>query len=171
MIKLKNEYFEALGAPAPSAPFGLIDKYRFNLAASKLLSGSVLDVGAYFGDFLKKILSEAPSREVYGTEVNEKRKKIANKNLEREVVRIDFIDGKFSTFTNNSVDNIVCTEVIEHVSDHTLAMRELCRVAKKRIIITVPFNEKIQYQLCIHCCQRTPGAGHLHTFQCGDFNK
>ena len=171
MIELKNEYFEAMGEPAPFTPFGLIDKYRFNLVASKLLSGSVLDAGAYFGDFLKKITSRDSDRKIYGTEVNEKRKEVANKNLGKEVVRVDFINGKFSTFANNSVDNVVCTEVIEHVSDHILAVRELCRVARKRIIITVPFNEKIQYQLCIYCCKWTPNAGHLHTFGYGDFDK
>jgi len=97
-MELKNKYFEALGEPAPSSPFGLIDKYRFNLAASKLEPGSVLDVGAYFGDFLNKILSKNPNREVYGTEVNEKRKKIAAALLNRIKKEFKYIAFNLSPF-------------------------------------------------------------------------
>lgn len=169
--KISNEYFEALGEPKPGKPFGLIDEYRFKLAASWLKSGSVLDIGTYFGDFLRKVLSQNSDREVYGTEINKKRRDISNRNLKKSIVRIDYRNGSLSTFEDGSTDNIVCTEAIEHIPNHNLAVRELCRVARKRIIVTVPFNEKISYQLCIHCHRYTPNSGHLHVFNYGDFSK
>ena len=33
-----------------------------------------------------------------------------------------------------------------------------------KLIITVPYKEKIQYHLCIHCNQLTPANAHLHSF-------
>lgn len=169
--KLSDNYFESLGKPKPGTHFTALDFYRFKLAFDLLTPGSVLDVGAYFGDFLKIVRKHDDSREIYGTEVNKKRADLSNKNLGAEVVRVDFRNGMLSTFEDSSVDNVVCTEVIEHVPDHELAVRELCRVARKRVIITVPYNEKIVSQLCIHCCKYTPSSGHLHSYKIGSFDK
>lgn len=169
--KRPDEYFEKLGEPKPSAPFNALDFYRFYNAYNFLLLGSVLEVGTYLGDFLKIVQKEDPNREIYGTDVNKERVYISNKNLGKSVVRVDFRDGLFTTFKDNSVDNIVCTEVIEHISNDKLAVKELCRVARKRVIITVPYKEKITSHLCIHCGQYTPSCGHLHSYQLNSFDK
>lgn len=172
MIKgLSEKYFYALGKPKPGAPFNALDLYRFKLAYRFLAPGSVLDVGTYFGDFLKIVREHDARREIYGTEVNNERADLSNINLGSEVVRVDFRNGMLSTFEDSSIDNVVCTEVIEHVPDHELAVHELCRVGKKRIIISVPYNERILSHLCIHCCQYTPSSGHLHSYKIGSFDK
>lgn len=169
--EISEKYFNALGEPKPLTSLNALDFFRFKLAHDLLIPGSVLDVGTYFGDFLKIVREHDDSREIYGTEINKERADLSNKNLGAEVVRVDFRNGMLSTFEDSSVDNVVCTEVIEHVPDHELAIHELCRVAGKRVIITVPYNEKIVSHFCIHCCKYTPSSGHLHSYKIGSFDK
>lgn len=166
---IPNRYFELLGKPEPSRPFSLIDDYRFKLVLKYLAPGSVLDIGAYFGDFLK--LARNDGREIFGTEVNQERVNTANENLGENVVRIGFRNGSLNNFDDNYVDNIVCTEVMEHVQDNIFAFSELSRVARKRVIVTVPFKETIQQSLCIHCGNYTPLAGHLHSYDLDTFHQ
>ncbi|MCP9234625.1 bifunctional 2-polyprenyl-6-hydroxyphenol methylase/3-demethylubiquinol 3-O-methyltransferase UbiG [Lewinella sp. JB7] len=75
-----------------------------------------------------------------------------------DAYRLPFLDG--------SVDAIVSSEVMEHVPDVPAYLAELLRVVKPggRIVISTPYNETIQYSLCIHCNRRTPLHAHLHSF-------
>lgn len=67
---------------------------------------------------------------------------------------------------NNSVDCIVASEIMEHVYDPRLFAGKLIEKLKPggKLIITTPYNEKIEYYLCIHCNQLTPKNAHLHSF-------
>lgn len=167
MIKysLPDKYFDALGEPKPSQAFGLLDDFRFSLVYRHLSPGSVLDVGAYFGDFLR--LARDDGREIFGTEVNDVRLNLANKIVGKDVVVMDFRNGRLRKFSDNSVNNVVAMEVIEHVPDDRLAVSELCRVGRIRVMITVPLREQIQTVLCIHCNKYTPHSGHLHSYDLG----
>lgn len=162
-------YFEALGEPKPGQPYGLLEQYRFWLAYKHLAPGSVLDVGVYFGDFLKLAMQDG--RRIFGTEVNQIRVDLANSLLGEDSVIVDFRNGELIHFDENSVDNAVATEVVEHLHDARFALSELCRVARKRVILTVPLRERIQSVLCLHCNNYTPYSGHLHTFDFGSIAK
>jgi SAM-dependent methyltransferase len=162
-----DAYFEALGEPKPGQPYGILEQYRFWLAYKHLAPGSVLDVGTYFGDFLK--LARRDGRRIYGTEVNQIRVDLANSLLGEDAVIMDFRNGVLSHFDDNSVDNVVATEVVEHLHDVRKAISELCRVARKRVILTVPLREVIMTVLCLHCNSYTPYSGHLHSFDLGSF--
>lgn len=67
---------------------------------------------------------------------------------------------------DNSLDCIVAAEIIEHVKDPKLFIANLYNALKPGgvLIITTPYNEKIQYSLCIHCNKLTPHNAHLHSF-------
>lgn len=41
-------------------------------------------------------------------------------------------------FRDNSFDTVVCSDVLEHIGSHKQAINELLRVARKKVIITVP---------------------------------
>lgn len=43
---------------------------------------------------------------------------------------------------NNSIDLVICTEVLEHVEDPIKALKELVRVSKKYLLLSVP-NEPV----------------------------
>jgi ubiquinone/menaquinone biosynthesis C-methylase UbiE len=166
--RLSDEYFEALGRPKPGKPFDLLDVYRFHLAYRQFSPGSVLDVGVYFGDFLK--LACRDNREVFGTEVNIARKNFANSILGENIIVVDFRNGRLTQFQDDSVDNVVAMEVVEHIPDDQLAISELCRVARKKVVITVPFQERIQTELCVYCNKYTPHSGHLHSYDFDTFS-
>ena len=69
-------------------------------------------------------------------------------------------------FRENSFDCIIACEIIEHVPDPAEFMASLVRVLKPggQLIITTPYDEKIQQHLCIHCNRPTPQHAHLHSF-------
>ncbi|MEN8194841.1 MAG: class I SAM-dependent methyltransferase, partial [Bacteroidota bacterium] len=69
-------------------------------------------------------------------------------------------------FPSGSFDLILLSEVLEHLNDPLKALREIQRVLKPggSFIVSVPYNEKIAYQMCIHCNKPTPTNAHLHSF-------
>jgi SAM-dependent methyltransferase len=148
-------------AGAPRATYGKIEYYRFDIAKLFLKGNSVLDVGALYGDFLKLLKDKYT---IKGTEINTERVNICNKKIGKEICVIDFRDGTLSTFRDKSVDTVVCLEVLEHIFDPQEGLNELLRVVRKRIIVSVPCDERITLELCVHCAKYTPLSGHLHSF-------
>lgn len=69
-------------------------------------------------------------------------------------------------FKNNCFDCIVASEVIEHVFDPALFVDSLLQKIKPggTLILVTPYNEKIEYFLCVHCNKPTPKNAHLHSF-------
>ena len=166
--KLPDDYFESLGG-RPRAPPNLVANYRFHRVLDLLSSGNVLDVGVYFGTFLSK--ARADGREIFGTEINQKRAEYANNRLNESVVNVDFQNGKLNNYSENQVNNVTALEVIEHTPNDKEAISELCRVARKRVVITVPFEENRRTELCVHCQQWTPRNGHFNSYTFGSFEQ
>ena len=69
-------------------------------------------------------------------------------------------------FQNNSIYTIILSEVLEHLQDPQVALKEMCRVLSDEglLVISVPYKEKITYQICVHCNQPTPTHAHFHSF-------
>ena len=67
---------------------------------------------------------------------------------------------------NNSIDCIIASEIMEHVNDPRKFVEILYEKIKEngKLIISTPYNEKIEYYLCIHCNKPTPKHAHLHSF-------
>lgn len=70
-------------------------------------------------------------------------------------------------FSDNSFDTVVCSEVTEHIPLPALkkVITELFRVARKYVIMTNPFQERLSYYhyQCAHCLTRFHPAGHIHS--------
>lgn len=69
-------------------------------------------------------------------------------------------------FKENSIDCVISSEVMEHVPNPKLYIEEIVKVLKPggKAVITTPYNEKLQYYLCVHCNKLTPKNAHLHSF-------
>ena len=69
-------------------------------------------------------------------------------------------------FPSETFDNIILSEVLEHLDDPPAALKEIFRVLKKggRFLVSVPYKQVITYQICIHCNKPTPTLAHLHSF-------
>jgi ubiquinone/menaquinone biosynthesis C-methylase UbiE len=156
--KKSDAYYEAAGLPI--MVLSIYDFYRYKKVKKYLYGKSVMDYGPGKADFLNIIKSDY---EIAGIEMNIERVKLCNQILGQNAVRLGNIQDGLD-YKDNSFDTITCMEVLEHLDDPKKALEELVRVSRKRVIITVPFNEKIRYVLCIHCAKYTPYSGHLHSF-------
>lgn len=73
-------------------------------------------------------------------------------------------------FKQNSIECIIAAEIIEHLVDPALFIAKILEVLKPggTAVITTPYNEKIEYYMCVYCNRPTPKNAHLHSF---DFKK
>ncbi|OAV42649.1 bifunctional 2-polyprenyl-6-hydroxyphenol methylase/3-demethylubiquinol 3-O-methyltransferase UbiG [Lewinella sp. 4G2] len=94
---------------------------------------------------LKKALEKVPAENHYA--------------VRGDVLDLPFLAGSF--------DVVISSEVIEHVPHLAGYLDNIIRVLKPggRAILTTPYDEKIQYSLCIHCNRMTPLHAHLHSFK------
>lgn len=53
-------------------------------------------------------------------------------------------------FPDRSFDTVICTHTLEHVRDIQLALRELRRVCRQRLIIVVPRQREYRYTFDLH---------------------
>ncbi|MEO8398351.1 MAG: methyltransferase domain-containing protein [Ignavibacteriaceae bacterium] len=69
-------------------------------------------------------------------------------------------------FQMDTFDFIILSEVLEHLDNPEAALTEILRVLKKNgaFIVSVPYKEKLSFQICIHCNKPTPTYAHLQTF-------
>ena len=69
-------------------------------------------------------------------------------------------------FKEGSFDCIVAAEIIEHLHDPQAFADELMRVVKPggTVLISTPYQERLVYEICIHCHLATPHNAHLHSW-------
>jgi ubiquinone/menaquinone biosynthesis C-methylase UbiE len=75
-------------------------------------------------------------------------------------------DAYHLPLAENSMDAVILSEIIEHLTDPLAALKEAFRVCKKggRLAVSAPYREIILQHLCIHCNKPTPAFAHLHSF-------
>lgn len=69
-------------------------------------------------------------------------------------------------FTKERFDWIVMNEVLEHLVDPQQVLAHISKflTPQGKIFISVPYQENIIQELCIHCHKMTPRNAHLHSF-------
>ncbi len=123
---------------------------------------SILDVGCGDGFFCRWISRKTRARRVVGADISAGRLARARSRYpEIEYVRgeipcLPFRDGEF--------DLVSCIEVLEHLADPVEALRELARVARRHLVVTVPYRQVPRQAICPHCLMSFPTDGHLHAF-------
>ena len=95
---------------------------------------SVLDVGCGPG----KLLHRIPIKKAFGTDLG----RVGLKHVQRPVARSSIFQLPFA---DESVDLVLCAEVLEHLDPGLLpeAAAELYRVARKSVLVTVPYREQL----------------------------
>lgn len=136
----------------------------------------ILDVGCSYGFFLKMISERREPERVTGVDLNpedvERAKSLGLPNS-------DFYTGDaedLNFLSPNSMDVVVCTEVLEHVRKPKNALKEFKRVLRPggKLILTVPNDKKLHLiKKLIHKFKlgkffKNPptgeNSGHLHVF-------
>ena len=118
---------------------------------------SVLEIGARHGvmtQMLADIYAEVTALD------------LRKPSFEIEGVRTVAGDIQKLQFQDSSFDCVVCTEVLEHVPDFAAGARELVRVARKYILLGVPYRQdtRVGRTTCAHCGKISPPFGHLNSF-------
>lgn len=123
---------------------------------------SLLDAGCGNGFFCHWIGPRCRPGEVAGVDLSAPR--IAS--ARQRYPEIIFSEGDLAhlPFADSQFDVVTCIEVLEHMPDPAAIVRELVRVARRYIVITVPDRQPIRMVLCPHCGKKFPEHGHLHTF-------
>lgn len=127
-------------------------------------SGLILDVGCGSGWVAKSFLPKGNKIVSMDISVYNPVKVLQENQHENHAAVV--ADAYHLPFKKNSFDVIIASEIMEHVSDPKLFISQLMKALKPsgKLIITTPYDEKIQYYLCVHCNKPTPKNAHLHSF-------
>jgi SAM-dependent methyltransferase len=126
---------------------------------------SLADIGCGNGVFLNFIAQKFPEMDLIGVDRSEfALNLVKTKKLNGDIGNIPLEDHQY--------DCVSCLEVIEHlpIGVYENALNELCRISKKYIIISVPFEEKIEdsYTKCPCCLTIFNWELHLRRFEKND---
>ena len=142
MIRIKNPVQKStnLAKHTTKNPIGRIFLNNFLATVVKttkpLNIDSVLDVGCGEGFTMDRLQKEKIGKSYEGIEYEETAVDLAKKLYPR----LTFKQGDIYKlpYKSNSFDLVVCTEVLEHLENPKKAYRELIRVSRKYILLTVP---------------------------------
>ncbi len=122
---------------------------------------SVLDVGAGHGLLLEALAARRGLRgtgiEITAAKVDYARSRGVDLRL-GDASRLDFGDRSF--------DLVYCCEVLEHLPFGVFeaACRELARVARDQVVVSVPFDERRHFVRCPYCAASVNPNYHFRSF-------
>jgi 2-polyprenyl-3-methyl-5-hydroxy-6-metoxy-1,4-benzoquinol methylase len=116
----------------------LIKNFYFSLIslAKPLKAESILDAGCGEGFTMKKLLKSGVGKKIEGIEYS-KDSILLGKKL---FPYLTFKEGSVYElpYQDNSFDLVVCTEVLEHLEEPSKVLKEILRVSKEYVLISVP---------------------------------
>ena len=170
MIDNKNIYEVTTTDGRPYGKITTLEVTRFKDTAVHLCrrSESLLDVGCFSGEWLNYVTSKHPwiikhlGIDVAQNKIDEGKLLFPQLNLQCSYAeQLDLSAARF--------DIVTCLEVLEHIPDWQRIFETLFKLAKRQVIITVPYRESILQTPCIHCGKITPLYGHLRSYSENDF--
>jgi ubiquinone/menaquinone biosynthesis C-methylase UbiE len=145
------------------------DMIRFQQTFPHILTeGSLLDVGCGPGAWLNYV-SEITDLVLSGMDISKVRLSHAIELLEDKAINLSIGDIRHLPFTDNQFTQTTAMEVIEHIPEWQVALSEIIRVSSDRIVITVPYKERLKSETCDNCGSEAYLSGHLHSFTEKDF--
>jgi SAM-dependent methyltransferase len=123
---------------------------------------SVLDAGCDRGHWLNYLLENRSIARHLGIDISEERIAEARgryPGLDLTVGYLELLPKDVGQF-----DLVTCMEVLEHIPEWEKVLGTLLTLARRRVLITVPYREDITNTVCVHCGKLTPLYGHFHTF-------
>ena len=140
------------------------DELRRMAACAELIpdeARSILDVGAGNGAFLRFLEDRKVSIKLAGLERSET---AITRSLSRAQIQLGSIDDL--PFEDRSFDVVSCMEVFEHLpyGVYEKALREVERVAKDYILVSVPYKEARVRVQCPYCSCTFDPSYHMRSF-------
>lgn len=125
---------------------------------------TAFDVGCGDGFLCSEWVRRRAARRVFGADLVVERVRRARASVPA---------GQFSVhsayqlgFADASFDLVAMVETLEHLEHPESALREVARLSRRYVLITVPYREDLEANqcLCPHCLKRFHPAGHLQRF-------
>jgi ubiquinone/menaquinone biosynthesis C-methylase UbiE len=136
------EFYNQLNSISRNRPTDNSEKCINQIKADCKDSASVLDVGCGHGYLLRKLRAAYPHCQLLGADL---------------LTNVPSIDFEYVTamadnlpFPDNEFEVVCCTHVIEHVKQPELVIRELMRIAKRKVIVVTPKQRPYYYTLDEH---------------------
>lgn len=126
------------------------------------LKGPILDAGCGDGRLSRDVKVAAGVSQVVGMDLSVRRAERAGAAIEG----VRFASGSIYDlpFADDTFELVLCTDLLEHLDDPHAAFAELARVSKRHVLISVPYNIRIEKTLCPHCNKDYFLYGHQHSF-------
>jgi 2-polyprenyl-3-methyl-5-hydroxy-6-metoxy-1,4-benzoquinol methylase len=120
-----------------------LQKFLINNFFSTLISlikplsiESILDAGAGEGFTMNKLKENSIGKRIEGIECSKEAISFGKKLFPNLTIKKGSIYNL--PYEDNSFDLAICTEVLEHLEEPTKALKEMLRISKKHLIISVP---------------------------------
>lgn len=113
----------------------------FNRICSEVVGNTILEVGCGRGALLLKL---AEQYEVTGCDI------MITKEMQDAKFNVVTAKCEQLPFSDNTFDTVICTHVLEHVTNLPLALAELKRVCKKKLIIVMPCERPYKFAFNLH---------------------
>lgn len=128
------------------------------------ISGKILEVGSGLGTISKRLVKDFTQQEICLSDVDDEyirklKAEFAGNNV--SVVKLDLrAIADFELFGSRRFNTIVCSNVLEHISDDCFTLKQFYRllVSGGRLILVVP-----QYQFLFN--KLDEAAGHIRRYQ------
>ncbi len=113
------------------ARYGLFKKIK-DFSDQDFSGQKILDIGCGEKPYQNLFLNY---KEYVGIDIEGGGHNDESKNVDK------FYDGKKIPFPDGSFENVICTQVLEHVDDSELLLNEISRILKKggKVFLTMPF--------------------------------
>ncbi len=105
---------------------------------------SVLDVGCGEGFLAHHLYENLPDVSFTGIDASDGAVDFARDRF-GQVGLFEVGDIFNLRFADNSVDVVICSEVLEHLADPDSALKELIRVARQAVVLTVPLEPYFKF--------------------------
>lgn len=117
----------------------ITNSIRQHLNTTNQKDPMIIEVGCGMGHVLEEVASKITTKNLFGIDISESwlekaKQKIGNK------AKLMYGFAEDLPFEDNSVDYVICSEVLEHIIDPKVALNEIKRVVKASglIIISIP---------------------------------
>jgi|SRR3989344_2094358 len=143
IINIKNSFITRLGFKILGVPhIGIRIRARKIIKNSKNKINSLLDAGCGTGAYSFYFSHKADR--INAVDISKEKINYLNKENIFRNINFSIADLCSLPFSKNSFDEIICSDVLEHIKNDKKAISELARVLKKDgiLLITVPYKSK-----------------------------
>jgi SAM-dependent methyltransferase len=139
-----------------------LDRWRQTLTFVPRDITSLLDCGCDTGQWLDLVAKARALSQAVGIDVARNRVE-EGKSLHPHLdLRVGYVEDLAAL--GEEFDAVTALEVLEHIPEWEGVLEMMFQLARKTVLITVPYREQIVQTVCIHCGQVTPLNGHLRVY-------